>query len=123
MGEFRRCHQDINEREQLWQAIVNTVDVSGNNRARGTRGFGHTNTGRWIVSVEMQYPPPRSQRYRSIFRCIRDTLIAVPDDRPLAVARIDDDESDLIASAFNHFCEFTIDSLILQCAETKLSFG
>ncbi len=73
------------------------------------------------MSIDVQNATARCQIERRFIRSIREPFVSIPDDRALAGTRIDDDESDLILSAFDRFRKIRVDVFIAQRLQTELA--
>src|ERR1043165_341943 len=74
------------------------------------------------MRVEVQNLSQWSKLDRRFFAFISKAVVTVPNDRPLAAARVDRDERDLVCRAFNDLREVDVDVVIYQRLKSKLPF-
>src|SRR3712207_7257309 len=60
-----------------------------------------------VVRVHVEHAPARREAARRLRRRVAEPVVAVPDDRALARARVDEDEGDLVARALDRSEEHT----------------
>src|ERR1700737_686668 len=114
MRKLPGANQHIDEWQEFGKPSVDVVDVSSHNRPVTMSGARHNSTRRRIVRIQMQHATSGSQSCRRFIRTVSQSLIPVPDDCALTAASIDDDESDLVMSPFNHFGKFDVYTVSLE---------
>src|SRR6185503_4877964 len=102
MRKLARADQYIDERQQIEETVVDVVDIRGHNCSRFTSDLGQSRTRRRVVSVEVQNAAARGNGERRFVGAVTQPLVAVPDDRAFAVARVDENESNLVVGALDN---------------------